>query len=68
MDDVKLTLFVTDGPVFEYNAYRSIIRYTDLSREAALDIAERSLSEGYTVAAYIQCDDAETEEDAECGR
>ena len=67
MDEHKFTLFVTDGNLFEYDAYSSVIRYSDLTRAEALDLAERSMFEGYTVATFLQGDGC-GEGDAECGK
>lgn len=74
MDEQCFTVFVIDGEISDFLDPRtSVIRFTDQTRSEALDIAQRALSEGYVVAAFLQCEDSSeetensNEEGAECG-
>ena len=66
MDDLLFTVFIIDGNIADFaEPYTSVVRFTDQTQSEALDIAQRSLLEGYTVAAFVQCSGAEAGENAD---
>ena len=63
MDDLTYTLLLIDGELGAVNdPYTSVLRFEGLTKTEALDLAERSMMQGYCVASWI-----EPEGDAECG-